>query len=99
MFHFITNIIKNTCPLKDCLCLYPNPATDIINIKLSNNEISKTKDIQLNMFDYLGRKINTFEINTDKLKIDISDKPTGIYYLQIMAGNKFFKTVKLIVNE
>lgn len=63
--------------------VYPNPSssgiftilsTDIDNFELYNN---------------LGEKINSqTKITTDELKINISDKPKGIYFLRIYSGSK-----------
>ncbi len=78
--------------------VYPNPARDIVIIRLNNIE---GNNIQLNMYDFYGRKINinTNKINTDRIQINVSDRSAGIYYLQIISAGKFSKTVKLIITE
>ncbi|MCD4794877.1 MAG: leucine-rich repeat domain-containing protein [Bacteroidales bacterium] len=78
--------------------VYPNPARNLVNIQLNNIE---DNNIQLNMYDFYGRKIN---INTDKfhtgiIQINISDKSAGIYYLQIISAGKFSETIKLIITK
>ena len=78
--------------------VYPNPARDIVNIQLNTIE---DNNIQLNMYDFYGRKINinTNKINTSQIQINVSDKSAGIYYLQIISAGKFSETVKLIITE
>lgn len=81
--------------------VYPNPAKDIVNIQLNNIEFNNNLNVQLNLFDSLGRKleVSTDLINSSIIQIDVSDKPAGIYYLQIIIDNKLFKAVKFIVSK
>ena len=81
--------------------VYPNPAKDFVNIQLNNIEFNNNLDVQLNLFDSLGRKleVSTGLINSSIIQIDVSDKPGGIYYLQIGINNKIIKTAKLIISK
>ena len=66
------NIDINTA---DNFSIYPNPATDIVNIVSQN-------DSELAIFNATGKeikRINTIQNNT----IDISDLPNGMYFIVI----------------
>ncbi|GAB1857022.1 hypothetical protein MHTCC0001_18580 [Flavobacteriaceae bacterium MHTCC 0001] len=71
--------------------LYPNPATDIVNLKLPNS-INITK---IEVIDVNGRPVRFQLIN--KHTIDISNLPSGIYLVNIQSENNK-GTKKLIVH-
>ncbi|MFD2823584.1 T9SS type A sorting domain-containing protein [Lacinutrix iliipiscaria] len=79
----------------DALKVYPNPTSDIINIKLSgpNNLIS---EVQLN--DILGRTLmNKLVDNESSLTLDVSSYPSGVYLLSVIVDGK--KQTKKIIRE
>lgn len=55
------------------LVIYPNPASDIINIKCE-------KSGQIEIFDQTGKLIDSF--SSDKNKIDITSYTSGIYFIR-----------------
>lgn len=69
--------------------VFPNPATDILNVISADNE-----KYVINIYNAVGEKIyNT--ASTSNTKIEISNYATGIYFLQILAPNNF-NTIKII---
>ncbi|PXY39272.1 hypothetical protein DMB65_18665 [Flavobacterium cheongpyeongense] len=69
--------------------LYPNPASEIVNVNLQDNFIIK----KINIYNSLGQFIKTD--NTDK--INISSLSKGIYYFEIIT-DKGKGTKAIIVN-
>jgi len=65
------NIDINTA---DIFCIYPNPATDIVNIKINNNS-------ELAIFNTTGEEVKHINTNQNTMTIDISDLPNGIYFV------------------
>lgn len=63
--------------LGDVMQLFPNPATDIVNVQVFNGDYEK---YQLQIHDVLGQLVDAYELQA---QIDISDYPTGTYLLQI----------------
>ena len=63
--------------------VYPNPVTDILQLKLKNNF---TQDLVVELSDILGRKIRSQNIQTGNFvpQIDVSDLQNGIYFLNII---------------
>lgn len=59
------------------ISVFPNPATDYLNISSGSNEI-KT---EVNIYNSIGTKVDEF-IFEKELIIDISDYSPGIYYLK-----------------
>lgn len=71
--------------------IYPNPASDFINIDNSNN-FSKIK-----LSDITGKLIREENLVDKNNQIDIRNFNNGIYFLSIIKENKTIKTVKLII--
>lgn len=69
---------------------YPNPGTNMINIKLSG-----TKEATIQITNLSGQVIFSRQLSTDNSQIDISKFPKGIYFISITSDD-FLKTEKLI---
>lgn len=76
--------------------LYPNPAKDIINIKLKLNINDK---IDVNIYNIQGKLVlnTTKALINNKSQIDIASLKSGMYFLKIFDGEKQL-TKKLMVN-
>ena len=64
------------------LQIYGNPATDFLYV-----ESDDAKDIQINLFDELGRLCLSTKITTGRNQIDISELPSGLYFLNYLSTN------------
>ena len=60
-------------------CVYPNPANDFIQIKLSINDPAK---YSVTIIDVAGREVLTHSLTNDK--IDISALKSGMYYIKLV---------------
>ena len=82
----IANPIKN----KDLL-LFPNPATDKLNLKIAENQIGN----QVTIYSILGQELNSYILNTEETILDVSHYQNGIYLLKINT-NSGIQTYKFI---
>ena len=75
--------IENTSQLEDEVKVYPNPATDILNISVPQNVFSDKLTITL--YSIIGEKIITksYDKNSDFTSFNISKLKKGIYILQL----------------
>ncbi|WP_439151247.1 T9SS type A sorting domain-containing protein [Winogradskyella sp.] len=91
--------IESEQPLDFSFDVYPNPATDYINVKLSGTLI--VSDIYL--YDFTGKLIYQAEISNDNInlstttQIDVRSLNSGIYFVKLVDGGRDV-TKKLIVN-
>lgn len=75
-----------TSDLKD-ISIYPNPATDYVNIFSTKHNIEK-----VSIFDLTGKQM----ISETKQKINVSKLPSGVYVLSVKtdSGIRNFKFIK-----
>ena len=64
--------------------IYPNPASDIVNLKVSASLL----DGEYKIIDYSGRTVEAGEINTTVVSINVSDHARGAYYIHIQKGEE-----------
>ena len=69
---------------------YPNPNNKIFSIQTSTN----IKTIEV--LDVLGSHIKSFQPNINLFEINISENPSGIYFLKISLINGNIVTKKII---
>ncbi len=72
--------------------IYPNPGKGIYTVKSSIKKINSVEII-----DYTGRIIDVFIPKNNVFKIDISDKPQGLYLIRINSDEKD-EIIKVISN-
>lgn len=83
----------------DEISFFPNPGNGLINLQFRT---PSTEKVKIMIFDAEGAIIfmeeRSFINEQYKKAIDISDQPNGVYYLQIIQGNKSYSK-KLIKSE
>ena len=74
--------------------IYPNPASDILNIKSQIN----LSDANVTIFDAIGRQVFSSELNnSERLTININEWNNGVYIIQILS-NKSTLVKRMIKN-
>lgn len=81
---------------ENLLRLYPNPASSSLTFQLSANSQQQLGNIHI--YDALGKVVFQTELLSNKLTIDISHLPEGIYFVQMTASGKLI-TKKLIIQH
>lgn len=73
--------------------IYPNPASATINIDLT--ELTHTSTT-INMYDVTGKIVKTVSTTEKTLSIDRGDLRSGIYFVQVVVGDKIL-TKKIVL--
>lgn len=92
----LDNNDKLTTELKE-LIVYPNPASDVINIGLHEYF---DKAVSIEILSPEGKLVNTIEIQkVDRLikTIDLSDNPVGLYILKLKSPGSIEVSKRIIV--
>ena len=80
------------------IALYPNPAVDHIDYSVVS---SLESNVAITLVDVLGRKVfsETSKIKTgeNKLRLDVSNYPVGMYMIQLVTESGKYKTQKQFV--
>lgn len=77
-----TGVNENTTNVTAAqLSVYPNPATDVLNISLSNGTSIET----VNIYNVSGKLVNTAKVIANQ--INISDLSNGVYFIEVLTEN------------
>ncbi len=68
--------------------IFPNPTKSQLSIQSTNAPIT-----QLSIINLLGQTVYTNEYNSQKIQVDISDLPAGVYFVKVngIDAKKFVK--------
>ena len=94
------NVSEETLSLGDIsynneIIVYPNPASEKINIKLKNDQLSYNN---ISIINSLGQVVKTQKSNSETdVNIDVKDLPSGLYLLNINSDSS--TSVKKLIIE
>jgi len=74
--------------------LYPNPASDKINIRFSNLPEIGTRIV---LYDITGKQLISQLVQSTNEVMDVQSQPAGIYLAKTVSGDNY-KVNKLIIN-
>jgi hypothetical protein len=79
--------------------IYPNPASNFVS--LDYELTSDVKQANVKVFNLLGAEVKTanLESNGNKLRMDITDLESGIYFYSVIVNGDVYKTKKLVVQK
>lgn len=87
--------VKRNADVKASVSLYPNPSSELVNIIISNADVTR---IQVRVLDVVGKIIyeNNNLMSNEINSIPVADFPSGIYTLQVIGlteniNQKFIK--------
>jgi len=84
----ITGINQNSLSV---LSVYPNPATDYLNVANVINEST------ISLFNQFGKEVISKNISSN-YKLPVGQFPSGLYLLRINSGNGEIQTEKVVIN-
>lgn len=70
--------------------VFPNPTSGILNIKGERMN-------QITVYNILGSRMKTYEVNGNEFELDVSNYGNGVYFIAIVSNNK--QVVKKIYKE
>ena len=71
--------------------VYPNPAQDVLNISISENNTS------ISIFDIVGKNVSEMELINGNNTLNIESLKAGVYFYSIKRNGGIIETKKLIV--
>ena len=81
-------VLENENLEKNSIQIFPNPTTDILNVKMENPATS-----HITIFDIYGKKVlEKMETRQSEVQLSTSQFPQGVYFIKIeMEGKGFVK--------
>ena len=70
--------------LEKGITLMPNPATNYVDVLVSDNDINIQ---ELQVYDVYGKLLQTIKVNSNPTRIDISNLASGMYMVRILGDN------------
>ena len=83
------NEVENTFGLN----VYPNPASDVINVS-----VNKAVDATISIIDVTGKVVKTSALNGMTTALNTSDLTSGIYHVKITDGAST-STQKVVIRK
>ena len=77
---------------KQSLNIYPNPTSGIVYVSQENEDLTQVK-----VYTILGKEVYSNSL-LNSLKIDLSSKSNGVYFIEFSNGNEKI-TERLILNR
>ena len=94
---FGTTFVNVTEDPNQMVSIYPNPANDIVYVKLSGS-MSDNANLTVTVSDMMGRSVRTADFSGQTTaSIELEDLKTGVYLVSVTDGRGFSKTEKLVV--
>ncbi|MFI5204747.1 MAG: T9SS type A sorting domain-containing protein, partial [Flavobacteriales bacterium] len=76
--------------------IYPNPASEQLNIVTKNNEILK----RVYMYDSQGKLVFTKEMkNEQNLSVNVNSLNPGVYYVRIECNEHIYSSKKVVITR
>ena len=75
------------------LLAYPNPATDFLNLRINNYEISS---LTYQIFDINGKLLKSEKITKNVMQINMKTLAPATYFIKVSNNKKAVKTFKII---
>ncbi len=92
--YIIISVGINETTLDISLTLFPNPTKDVLSLQISNY---KNEKLVYQLYDLLGKVINTGQIISQQTQINMSSLPVATYFIHIVAQeNQTYKSYKII---
>jgi hypothetical protein len=80
----------------DAISIYPNPATDYVNIAIPASLTSGNTTVEVT--DALGKLVMRETLNTDVTTLSTNKLEDGIYFFKVITNNQTIKVGKVVKN-
>jgi len=80
--------------------VYPNPASNYVNINLS---MEQTSDVEISIYNIAGKQVyssqNSFGAGNQKQQIETSNLSSGVYFIQFIVNHELLDITKLVITK
>ena len=94
----LTPVTENIIPEVETLSVFPNPASDVVNLEIG---MPAASDAAIRVYDLTGRTVSTMQVNLaageQRLALPVGSLPVGTYLLRLDANSGYAATAKFTV--
>ena len=80
------------------LVVYPNPTTDVLNLKVDASTTLSIQSLSYQIYDLSGSLLDNKKITDTQTIIEMANYSAAIYFLKVIDDKKEVKTFKIIKN-
>ncbi len=77
--------------------VFPNPTSDFITVDISNITQYKNLSLHLTNSELKELKVVAVERNSNSIKIDLHNYPSGVYFIRLQSGVEILGVEKVVV--
>jgi hypothetical protein len=88
-----TSIENENSIINTKMAVYPNPASDVLNISISN---ANFKNSSISIYNVSGSELLNSTMNGASAQLNIEALSGGVYFVKVKNENGFDRTVKFI---
>ena len=85
--------------MTDEMTIYPNPASDVINVILGNIE---AKNLSVELYSSIGQLVKSQNINGvsgNVTQFETTDIRDGLYFIKVLADGKVYNTSNVVITK
>ena len=75
--------------------LYPNPATETVNVSLIGFE--EIKSVLVELYDITGQKTANFSLYADNYNFSVANLKAGMYMYRLIVNGELIENNKLVI--
>ena len=84
---------KQSTIINTKMSVYPNPASDVLNININN---ASFKNSNISIYNISGNEVMNTSMNGASTQLNIESLSSGVYFVKVKNENGFDRTVKFI---
>lgn len=96
-YYICSTSIEDKAGGENDISLYPNPFNSGVEIAIENSLLHNSEKKQLFVYNSIGELVLSEDNLISKMRIDMNESTSGIYFVRILIGDKQF--VRKIVKE
>ena len=82
----VTSVMEHTAHVAGFMTVYPNPASNAINISYNNH--SYLNETELHIVNLKGQVVRSTRLNETEQTLDISELESGVYFVRLFNSQE-----------
>lgn len=84
--------------IKLSIAVYPNPASDYLQLQVDASALHSIKEMQYQLFNMQGKLLESRQLVSNKTQINMNSYKSATYFVRVISKNKIIKKFQIIKN-